>query len=72
MASAPTGLGDIRGYVFQHAWLGLAFSTLRGDIPDRFGKIRMLKIALLLLSPLLAMQAVAISHSVLLVPVMFI
>jgi DHA1 family inner membrane transport protein len=49
---------------------GLAFSTLRGDLLDRLGKVRVLSVALLLLCPVFLVQSVAIAQPFFLVPLM--
>lgn len=49
---------------------GLAVSTLRGDLLDRFGKVRALRLALLCLAPTLAVLPVAVPHPLLLAPLM--
>lgn len=63
------GSAGASAYVLCYG-IGLAFSTLRGDILDRLGKVRVLSMALLLLCPLLLLQSLAISHPVLLAAVM--
>ena len=50
--------------------VGLALSTLRGDILDRLGKVRVLSAALLLLCPLFLLQSAWIATPVLLAPLM--
>ncbi|SDD68598.1 MFS transporter [Paraburkholderia lycopersici] len=65
------GSAGAAAYVLCYG-LGLACSTLRGDLLDRLGKVRLLAVALLLLCPLLASQAIAVSHPALLAPAMFV
>lgn len=63
------GSAGASAYVLCYG-IGLAFSTLRGDILDRLGKVRVLSTALLLLCPLFLLQSFAISHPALLAAVM--
>ncbi|MDF2811145.1 MAG: ywfA [Microvirga sp.] len=63
------GSAGASAYVLCYG-IGLAFSTLRGDILDRLGKVRVLSMALLLLCPLFLVQSVTIGHPVLLAAVM--
>lgn len=65
------GIGSAGASVYVLCYgIGLAFSTLRGDILDRLGKVRVLSMALLLLCPLFLLQSVAISDPALLAAVM--
>lgn len=68
-AAQNVGSAGASAYVFVYG-IGLAFSTLRGDILDRIGKVRLLGAALLLLVPVFALQAVAIGRPVVLFPVL--
>ena len=63
------GSGGASAYVLCYG-IGLAFSTLRGDVLDRLGKVRVLSFALLLLCPLFLLQSVAIDHPFFLAAVM--
>lgn len=63
------GSAGAAGYVLCYG-LGLAGSTLRGDVLDRLGKVRLLGIALWVLSPLLAAQALAVARPFMLVALM--
>jgi DHA1 family inner membrane transport protein len=63
------GSAGASAYVLCYG-VGLAFSTLRGDILDPLGKVRVLSAALLLLCPLFLLQAASIATPVLLAPLM--
>lgn len=63
------GSAGASAYVMCYG-VGLALSTLRGDILDRLGKVRVLSAALLLMCPLFLLQSVSIAMPVLLAPIM--